>query len=82
MIINDIEITPPLDSLLFSECFNLTAAESRLAAQLLAGNDLDRAAQVLGVKKETVRSQVKSLMEKCGVRRQADLLMLALRISL
>lgn len=55
--------------------FGLTPAELRLARRLDGGETLREAADALGVAFNTVRVQVRSLMEKVGVRRQAELLL-------
>jgi DNA-binding CsgD family transcriptional regulator/PAS domain-containing protein len=54
--------------------YDLTPAEARLAARLAAGEGLDEAADALGVRRETVRSQLKSVFAKTGTRRQGELL--------
>lgn len=54
--------------------FGLTPAEQRLVSQLLGGKTLRQAAEILGVKYSTVRSQLNSIFQKVGVRRQADLI--------
>lgn len=56
--------------------FGLTAAESRLAAQLLRGLRVSDAAVELGVTPNTARSYLKNIFAKTGARRQADLLRL------
>lgn len=55
--------------------FGLTPAELRLARRLDTGETLREAADALGVAFNTVRVQVRSLMEKVGVRRQGELLL-------
>ena len=57
----------------FSELFGLTAAEARLAEGLASGLDLTEYASRAAVSKETVRTQLKAVFAKTGVRRQADL---------
>lgn len=57
----------------FSELFGLTAAEARLAKGLASGLDLTEYASRAAVSKETVRTQLKAVFAKTGVRRQADL---------
>jgi DNA-binding CsgD family transcriptional regulator len=50
-----------------------TAAELRLLAALLEGGGLREAAEKLGLSQNTVKSQIASLFQKTGTRRQADL---------
>lgn len=61
--------------------FSLTAAESRLAGMLLQGHALDEVSARLGISKNTVRTQLRSLFEKTGTHRQADLVALLHRAS-
>jgi pimeloyl-ACP methyl ester carboxylesterase/DNA-binding CsgD family transcriptional regulator len=56
--------------------YGLTAAESRLAAQLLRGLTVTDAAAELGVTTNTARSYLKNIFVKTGARRQVDLLRL------
>lgn len=53
--------------------FGLTQAETRLALSLLDGNSLSEAADLNSVGRETVRSQVKSIFQKTGTKRQSEL---------
>jgi len=58
-----------------SDLYGLTSAESRLVKNLLNGShSLTEAAEALGVSKHTVRSQVKSILEKTGTHSQAELI--------
>jgi DNA-binding CsgD family transcriptional regulator len=56
--------------------FELTRAESRLAIALLDGKSLHEAAELIGVARETVRSQIKSIFQKTGTQRQGELIRL------
>lgn len=53
--------------------FDLSPAEARVARSLAAGNDVATTAREFGVSIETARSQVKSVLSKCGMTRQTDL---------
>ncbi|HET8791057.1 MAG TPA: helix-turn-helix transcriptional regulator [Modicisalibacter sp.] len=53
--------------------YGLSPAEGRLAALLVSGLSLREAASEAGVAYSTVRSQLNSLFQKVGVRRQVDL---------
>jgi DNA-binding CsgD family transcriptional regulator len=59
----------------------LTAAEGRLVAQLIAGRELASAAERLDISIHTARSQIKSVFAKTGTHRQAELVALAGRIN-
>ncbi len=54
--------------------WGLTRAEAVLAQQLANGSSLDEAADTLGVSINTVRTQVRALYAKTGVRRQPELM--------
>lgn len=54
--------------------FGFTVAEADLAVRLLHGQTLAEASEIRGVMISTVRSQLKGLMAKVGVRRQGELL--------
>ena len=53
--------------------FSLTPAETRLVAALCNGETLASAAARFGVRRETVKSQLRDVFQKTHVRRQADL---------
>jgi DNA-binding CsgD family transcriptional regulator len=53
--------------------FSLTVAEARLACTLLEGSSLSDAAELHRVSQETVRTQLKSIFQKTGTRRQGEL---------
>jgi DNA-binding CsgD family transcriptional regulator len=55
--------------------FGLTPAQARLVIHLTAGKSLRSSAEALGVKYETVRSYLKSVFEKTGTHRQAELVL-------
>lgn len=54
--------------------YNLTQAEIRLLGELLKGFDLSEISACLNLSIHTVRAQLKSVMRKVGVTRQAQLL--------
>jgi len=58
--------------------FRLTAAEARVAMALLDGSNAEEIADNLRVGRETVRTQIKAIYSKTGVRRQAEFIALAL----
>ena len=61
--------------------FNLTPAEARVAGYLTQGMAPKQVAALCGVSTCTVRSQVQTLFEKTGVRRQPELVRLLLIAS-
>jgi DNA-binding CsgD family transcriptional regulator len=56
--------------------FHLTPAEVRLTLAIFSGNTLSEAAQLNQVSRETVKSQMASVFQKTGARRQAELIRL------
>jgi len=79
VFITDPERTPEsLDGLL-ARVYGLTAAEGRVAAQLLAGASTADIAEQLEITVGTVRWTLKQIFEKVGVRSQADLVRVLLR---
>lgn len=70
-----------LDSRFLRSAFQLSEAEAVLARLLLEGATLADAAAVRGISLHTARSQLKSIMLKTGVNRQADLVNLLSRCN-
>jgi DNA-binding CsgD family transcriptional regulator len=64
---------PKADDL--SAYFGLSFAESRLATQLMSGKTLGAIAEESGAATATLRSQLRSILKKVGVERQAELLL-------
>lgn len=60
------------------QLYGLTAAEVRLARMLAQGDSLSDIADELGLSKLTLRSQLRSIFNKTGTGRQADLVLLLL----
>lgn len=58
----------------FAVLHGLTPAEARLLEALLLHSTLPEAARHLGVSINTVRSQLRSILDKCGVCRQVELM--------
>lgn len=66
--------TPPGPEVsLIQALFDLTPAEARIAKGIVQGQTIEELAQRFVVSRETVRSQLKSVLAKTGARRQADL---------
>lgn len=61
----------------FAALHGLTPAEGRLLEALLAHSGLPEAARHLGVSINTVRSQLRAILDKCGAHRQAELIRMA-----
>jgi DNA-binding CsgD family transcriptional regulator len=59
--------------------FSLTQAESTLGVLLAKGMTIDDAARTLGLSRNTLRTQLKSLFWKTGSARQTDFVRLLLR---
>lgn len=64
---------PSLSGQDLTDLFGLTAAERRLAAALMDGRKLQDIAGDSGLKITTLRTQLRSVLRKVGVQRQADL---------
>jgi DNA-binding CsgD family transcriptional regulator len=62
----------PPDVSVIQGLFDLTAAEARVAAGLLEGASIQDLSRRHRVSTETIRTQVKSLLAKSGVRRQGE----------
>ncbi len=56
--------------------YDLTPSEARIAERVTAGHDVQGIAALLGVSPHTVRAHMKSIFNKTGVRRQAELVSL------
>jgi DNA-binding CsgD family transcriptional regulator len=65
---------PPIE--LIQSLFDLTAAEARVARGLAAGDTVEHIATAGGVSTNTVRTQVRGVLEKTGSQRQADVIAL------
>jgi DNA-binding CsgD family transcriptional regulator len=73
------ERAAPPDERIAQLVYGLSAAETRLLRDLLAGKTLDEAAAIGRVSLNTVKFHLKQLFAKTGTRRQSDLLRLILR---
>jgi DNA-binding CsgD family transcriptional regulator len=62
--------------------FDLTPAEAKVARAIAELQTVERIADTFGLSRETVRTQLKSVLAKTGVGRQADLTALLAGASL
>jgi len=67
-----------IDPFILSTTFDLTPAEARVAAAIVAGGSPEKCAKDLSVKLSTVRSQLVAIYRKTGASSQADLVRLIL----
>ncbi|MGH6936259.1 MAG: helix-turn-helix transcriptional regulator, partial [Methylocella sp.] len=58
----------------FAARFGLTPAETRVLAEIIAGNGLVAAAARLKITKETARTHAKRVLSKTGTNRQTELI--------
>lgn len=73
--------TPAADRQAPLRRLGLTGAEAEVALALLDGATPAEIAQKRGVSRHTVRNQVKAVLGKCGVRRQAELVRMLARLT-
>lgn len=66
---------------LLQKCFHLTPAETRLARIIARGEPLECAAQALGIKLPTARTQLAAVFAKTDTRRQPQLVALLSRLA-
>ena len=71
IIVDPVRCVPSASDL--ADLFGLSPAEARVAAALMTGKSLSDIAATSGVQITTVRSQLRSILRKVGVKRQFDL---------
>lgn len=71
---------PPVE--LMRSLFDLTPSEARVAGGIAKGETLDEIASTGGVAMSTVRSQMRSVLEKTGCARQAEVVALLASVNL
>ena len=81
VLVSDCEKRNGTNRVNLSVAFGLTPAECRVAILLGDGLAPRNIAETIGVTENTVRSQVKSIYSKIGVRRQAELIRFLLGIQ-
>lgn len=70
---------PPVE--LVQSLFDLTPAEAQVARGLAAGETVDSLASARGVSENTIRMQVRGVLEKTGCNRQTDVVTLLTAVS-
>lgn len=81
LILSNLSPRPAPDSALIGQAFDLTPAESRLAALLATGTSIASAAERLRVSRETARNHLKAIFSKTGVHRQSELVTLVSQLG-
>lgn len=69
------------EAALIRDLFGLSASEARVACAIADGETVNRIAAKSGVSRETVRTQLKSVMAKTGTSRQAETAVLLASLS-
>lgn len=82
LVLHDIQPPPLPEAAILSDLFGLTPAQIRLARLLMQGHSLPQAASATGLSRETLRTQLRSIFEKTGTGRQAELVALFSRLAL
>jgi DNA-binding CsgD family transcriptional regulator/PAS domain-containing protein len=67
-----------VSSVLTSQLYNLTPAETALALELANGLSLEEASETLNIRRNTARAHLRSIFSKTGVRRQTELVRIML----
>jgi DNA-binding CsgD family transcriptional regulator/PAS domain-containing protein len=73
LLIFDPEMRTAADAQLIAKDLGISAREAELSALLFAGENLRAIARRFGVSQHTVRTQLKSIYKKTGIRSQSDL---------
>jgi DNA-binding CsgD family transcriptional regulator len=73
--LEDVWQTTGAEARKIAAALNVTPAEARLVATLSAGVSLRQAAAALGIAYDTARTQLRSVLEKSGIHRQAELML-------
>jgi DNA-binding CsgD family transcriptional regulator len=79
ILINDPEVPLVISAARVQQLFGLTVAESMIAARCATGIEPHALARELGITRSTVRTHLRSIFRKTGVKRQVDLVILLLR---
>ena len=80
--LSDLEAAPASPSeRLLAQAFAFTPAEARLARHIATGKTLPEIARCEKVSRETLRSRLKTIFDKTGTGRQAELALLMARVA-
>lgn len=82
VIVIDPEQRSMVDTSHFQELFGLTAAEQHICQLLSEGHNANGISEIRDTGKETVRGQIKSVLEKTGTHKQSELVRLAVSINI
>ncbi len=80
LIVHPLDAAARLDPLIVSLAFGLTPAEARVATAIAEGASPDEVAADRGVSLATVRTQLRGVFDKLGVRRQAEMVRMLLEL--
>jgi len=80
LVFHDLDAKPLPDSTVIAHAFGLSPAETKLASLIAAGLSLERAAEELGLARETIRARLKAVFAKTGTHRQSELVSLLARV--
>lgn len=81
LLLIDLDATPLPSAACLEQIFGLTRAEARLTLFLVGGKTLTEIAEMLNLSVATVRTQLKCVFEKTYTHRQAELVVLVLRLA-
>lgn len=81
LILIDLATQPKPNQAALERIYRLTTAEAKLAVILGGGATLAEAAERLGVRLATARTQLRAIFDKTHTHRQAELVMLIARLS-
>jgi len=73
LIVTPLTLHTPPNAAVLQTLFDLTPAEARVARGIGEGRTVEAIAEAFGLSRETIRSQLKAVLGKTGVGRQADL---------
>lgn len=82
LAMNELFPTGAIPNLWLAQLFGLTPAESSVTNWLVSGRTIDEYAQDRGVSPATVRSQLKTVLAKTGMSRQAQLVAALARLPI
>ncbi len=82
VVLVDLDSPPVLNQATLQNVFDLTAAEAKLATEIVTGKPLAEIAEAKGISIATARTQLASIFAKTRTQRQAELVALLTRISI